>query len=67
MSPVGQTAPLMVEMKGFKLHHFLGDKTALTGGRKALGLGHVQRSCRESSTSHQKFTSEGMVEPAHRA
>jgi len=61
MSAVTQSAPPKVEISGFKVHHFLGLKTALFERRKAARMGRVQLPESEFTNNCQKPLRAGMV------
>jgi hypothetical protein len=61
VSAVTQSAPPAIEISGFKVHHFLGLKTALFERRKAARMGRVQLPESEFTNNCQKPLRAGMV------
>jgi transposase len=61
LSAVTQSAPPAIEISGFKVHHFLGLKTALFERRKAARMGRVQLPESEFTNNGQKPLRAGMV------
>jgi hypothetical protein len=61
LSAVTQSAPPAIEISGFKVHHFLGLKTALFERRKAARMGRVQLPESEFTNNCQKPLRAGMV------
>ena len=56
LSAVTQSAPRKVEIEGFKIHHFLDARRALSDCRRAVGMAHVQRPESEPPRSDPQFT-----------
>ena len=56
LSPAIESAARKVEIEGFKIHHFLDARRAVSSCQRAVGMAHVQRPESESPRSDPQFT-----------